>query len=53
MDRVPDLATALREADLVIHLQPHDDYAESVLAGVDTPVLDTRGRFTLPNVERL
>jgi nucleotide sugar dehydrogenase len=52
-ERVDDLASALREADLVIHLQPHPDYDESVLGDIDSPVLDTRGRFVLDHVERL
>jgi hypothetical protein len=51
--RVGDLAAASRDADLVIHLQPHPDYDESVLADIDTTVLDTRGRFTLDHAERL
>jgi nucleotide sugar dehydrogenase len=53
LDRVADLRAALREADLVIHLQPHPDYDASVLGDIDTPVLDTRGRFVLDHVERL
>jgi nucleotide sugar dehydrogenase len=53
LDRVADLRAALRDADLVIHLQPHQDYDETVLADIETPVLDTRGRFRLDHVERL
>jgi nucleotide sugar dehydrogenase len=53
LDRVGDLRAALRDADLVIHLQPHPDYDETVLADIETPVLDTRGRFGLDHVERL
>jgi nucleotide sugar dehydrogenase len=51
--RVADLRDALQEADLVVHLQPHPDYDESVLGGIQTPVLDTRGRFDFDHVERL
>jgi nucleotide sugar dehydrogenase len=51
--RVADVRAALRDADLVVHLQPHPDYDEAVLAEIDTKVLDTRGRFGLDHVERL
>ena len=53
IERVDDLRAALRDADLVIHLQPHPDYDETVLADIRTTVLDTRGRFLLDHVERL
>ncbi len=53
IERVEKLGDALRDADLVVHLQPHPDYDEAVLADIGTPVLDTRGRFSLEHVERL
>lgn len=52
-ERVPDLAAALADADVVVHLQPHADYSDEVLAESETPVLDTRGVLTVPYAIRL
>jgi UDP-N-acetyl-D-glucosamine dehydrogenase len=53
LKRVPDLDAAIRSADVVLHLQPHDDYASSFLETFETPVLDTRGALIGPYVDRL
>lgn len=54
LDRVADLRSELAHSDLVIHLQHHRDYAQSVIDEVlHGPVLDTRGVFDGPRVERL
>ncbi len=53
IERVPDLQEALATADLVLHLQPHEDYSAAVLSSSQTPVLDTRGVLDSDNVERL
>ncbi|GAA1886201.1 nucleotide sugar dehydrogenase [Lapillicoccus jejuensis] len=39
----PDLDTALREADIVVLLQPHREYDLARLAELSTVLLDTRG----------
>jgi nucleotide sugar dehydrogenase len=41
-----DLRKALSNADIVVHLQPHTDYDDSVLAEVTTCLLDTTGQLT-------
>lgn len=51
--RVPDLDAAMREADLVIHLQAHAEYTNERFAALETAVLDTRGKLAGPFVERL
>ena len=51
--RVRDLTSSLASADLVIHLQPHDDYSASVLTGAEAYVLDTQGILQGENIERL
>ncbi len=51
--RVPSLREAVAGADLVLHLQPHEDYSATTFADVRVPVLDTRGVFSSDNVERL
>ena len=51
--RVPDLDAAIRQADLVIHLQAHAEYTNERLAALGTAVLDTRGKLAGPLVERL
>jgi nucleotide sugar dehydrogenase len=43
LQRAKDLSTALRTADLVIHLQAHSDYSADVLSKIERPILDTRG----------
>jgi len=53
LPRVPDLPKAIAGADVVVHLQPHDDYSSAVLNGFEAPVLDTRGVLEGPNVLRL
>lgn len=48
-----ELEEVLERADLVIHLQPHDDYDDGVLASVAEKVLDTSGRLIAEVAERL
>jgi UDP-N-acetyl-D-glucosamine dehydrogenase len=53
LPRVADLGEAVRTADVVLHLQPHDDYSSEFLRAHETPVLDTRGTLTGAHVHRL
>jgi UDP-N-acetyl-D-glucosamine dehydrogenase len=55
VDRVNDLTTGLSQADAVIIVQAHRAYvdASDVIARIDTPILDTTGKFSGTNVERL
>jgi UDP-N-acetyl-D-glucosamine dehydrogenase len=51
--RRDDLEAALREADLVIVLQLHAGVDYELVMSCGTPVLDTRGALSGPNVSRL
>ena len=54
LDRTTDLEQALAKADLVILLQPHEQYSADLFATApDTPVLDTRGVLEGDHVRRL
>ena len=55
IERVDDLAAGLAEADAVIVVQAHREYvdASDVIARTGTPILDTTGKFSGTNVERL
>lgn len=55
---VPRAATipqALKDSDVVILVQPHREFIEatSEICSSETVVLDTTGKFTGPNIERL
>ncbi|MDH6536601.1 nucleotide sugar dehydrogenase [Aurantimicrobium minutum] len=55
---VPSAATisqALNDSDVVILVQPHREFIEaaSEICSSETVVLDTTGKFTGPNIERL
>ena len=51
--RVDDVDGSLRDADLIIHLQPHPDYDSARINDSATAVLDTRGVLTGDAVTRL
>jgi UDP-N-acetyl-D-glucosamine dehydrogenase len=51
--RVTDLDRAAEDADLLIHLQPHPDYAESRVNDLGALVLDARGLLSGPRIHRL
>lgn len=51
--RVEDLLDAAREADLIIVLQPHDEYVGGNFEGVSTPFFDTSGSIIAPKLIRL
>ncbi len=55
IERVDDLIAGLAEADAVIVVQAHREYvdASNVIARTGTPILDTTGKFSGANVERL
>lgn len=55
IERVDDLVAGLAEADAVIVVQAHREYvdASDVIARTGTPILDTTGKFSGTNVERL
>ena len=53
LHRVDDLSAAVREADLVIMLQPHRGYDLEALAELAPALLDTSGRMSGDRVERL
>jgi UDP-N-acetyl-D-glucosamine dehydrogenase len=50
VERTADLSAGVRDADLVILLQAHDEYSSSALAAAGGLVLDTRGELTGSNV---
>ena len=51
--RRDDLDAALEEADLVVVLQLHSGVDYELVMSCGTPVLDTRGALSGPNVSRL
>jgi UDP-N-acetyl-D-glucosamine dehydrogenase len=51
--RRDDAISAARDADLVILVQDHDSFDLEGICRVSTDLLDTRGRTSGPNVERL
>jgi nucleotide sugar dehydrogenase len=53
LDRVPDLAVAVAEADAVVLLQAHSEYDVDVLAETAAYLFDTRGVTTSSHVDRL
>jgi len=53
LDRVPDLDTALRDADVSVLLQNHRDYDPDHLAATARLLFDTRGVTDADRVARL
>lgn len=54
LKRQDSIHGAMRSTDLVVHLQPHNDYGSSLFEDRDgPPVLDTRGILEGPNVHLL
>lgn len=53
--RTASISQALKESDVVILVQPHKEFIEaaSEICSSETVVLDTTGKFTGPNIERL
>jgi len=53
--RTASISQALKESDVVILVQPHREFIEaaSEICSSETVVLDTTGKFTGPNIERL
>lgn len=53
--RAANISHALNDSDLVILVQPHNEFIEatSEICSSETVVLDTTGKFTGPNIERL
>lgn len=53
IDRVNDLASALKAADLTVVLQDHASYDHEFLISNSNLLFDTRGKINHPKVERL
>ena len=51
--RILDIGEAARSADVVVLLQAHDEFLDSSELGEATCILDTSGKFTGDNVDRL
>ena len=51
--RILDIGEAARSADVVVVLQAHDEFLDSSELGEATCILDTSGKFTGDNVDRL
>ncbi len=51
--RIVDLAEVAKTADLVVLLQAHDEFLDSADLGSASCILDTSGRFSGDNVDRL
>ena len=51
--RILDIGEAARSADVVILLQAHDEFIDSTELGEAACILDTSGKFTGDNVDRL
>ena len=51
--RIVDIAEAVRTADLIVVLQAHDEFFESTELSSAERVLDTSGKFSGENVDRL
>ena len=53
LSRVPDLASALAQADITVMLQDHASYDADLLIKNSNLLFDTRGKLDHPEVERL
>lgn len=53
LSRVPDLASALAQADITVMLQDHASYDSDLLIKNSNLLFDTRGKLDHPEVERL
>ena len=51
--RILDIGEAARSADVVVVLQAHDEFLDSTELGEADCILDTSGKFTGDNVDRL
>tara|TARA_Y100000294_G_scaffold120987_1_gene112405 strand:- start:1254 stop:1637 length:384 start_codon:yes stop_codon:yes gene_type:complete len=51
--RIVDIGEAVRSADIVVVLQAHDEFIDSTEIGAAKCVLDTSGKFSGDNVDRL
>jgi len=51
--RILDIGEAVRSADVVVLLQAHDEFIDSTELGEAGCILDTSGKFTGDNVDRL
>jgi UDP-N-acetyl-D-glucosamine dehydrogenase len=51
--RILDIGEAVRSADVVVLLQAHDEFIDSTELGEAACILDTSGKFTGDNVDRL
>ena len=51
--RILDIGEAARSADVVVLLQAHDEFIDSTELGEAACILDTSGKFTGDNVDRL
>ena len=50
---IVDIGEAVRSADLVVVLQAHDEFLDSTELGAARCILDTSGKFSGDNVDRL
>ena len=50
---IADIGEAVRSADLVVVLQAHDEFLDSTELGAAKYILDTSGKFSGDNVDRL
>ena len=53
LERISALSEAIRVADVLVLLQAHDEFINSTILDSATCILDTSGRLTGRNVERL
>ncbi len=55
VEKISELSDAVSRADVVVIVQAHREYldAASVITGSEIPTLDTTGKFSGPNIERL
>jgi UDP-N-acetyl-D-mannosaminuronate dehydrogenase len=51
--RILDIGEAVRSADVIVLLQAHDEFIDSTELGEAACILDTSGKFTGDNVDRL
>ena len=51
--RIVDIGEAVRSADIVVVLQAHDEFIDSTELGAAKCILDTSGKFSGGNVDRL
>ncbi len=53
LERISELSEAIRVADVLVLLQAHEEFINSTILDSATCILDTSGRLTGRNVERL